>query len=362
MTSKLASDPRIDPRLKALLGAWPDRPPAGDIASREALLAEANTPEALAGEAAMAGFFELCGSEANAPSTGLSIRRDSFVSAPDGNEIQVAIIRPEGGETLPCVVYLHGGGMQSMSCFNGMYQAWARIIAAQGVAVVTVDFRNALRPSSAPEVAPFPAGLNDCVSGVKWVAANAKALNIDPDRIVVAGESGGGNLTLATGLKLLREGEIGLIKGLYAFCPYIAGMWPHPDNPSSVENNGILLELHNNRGAMAYGIEAFERRDPLAWPGFATEADVAGLPPTVISVNECDPLRDEGVNFYRLLLRAGVPARCRQVMGTTHGAEIFSIACPEISRDSAADLARFARLSNAASPADAPSARELAPA
>ena len=57
-------------------------------------------------------------------------------------------------------------------------------------------------PSSAPEVAPFPAGLNDCVSGLKWVHANAARLDIDPARIVVAGESGGGNLTLATGLKL----------------------------------------------------------------------------------------------------------------------------------------------------------------
>jgi acetyl esterase/lipase len=245
--------------------------------------------------------------------------------------------------------------MQSMSCFNGMYQAWGRLIAAQGVCVVMIDFRNALRPSSAPEVAPFPAGLDDCVSGVKWVAANAGRLGIDPGRIIVAGESGGGNLTLATGLKLLRDGDIGLIQGLYAFCPYIAGRWPHPDNPSSVENNGILLELHNNRGAMAYGLDAFERGDPLAWPGFATEADVRGLPPVVVSVNECDPLRDEGVGFYRLLLRAGVPARCRQIMGTTHGAEIFSIACPEISRDGAAHLARFAREARAA--AAAPAAR-----
>jgi acetyl esterase/lipase len=341
MTSKIAADPRIDPRLKAIF-AWPDRPPVGDISDREALIAEANSPAGLAGEAAMAALFDACDSEANAPTAGLAIRTDSFVSAPDGNTIQVAVIRPDTPERLPCVYYIHGGGMQTMSAFNGMYKAWGRIIASQGVAVVMVDFRNALRPSSAPEVVPFPAGLNDCVSGLKWVAANAEALNIDPARIVIAGESGGGNLTLATGLKLLRDGDIGLIKGLYALCPYIAGQWPHPDNPSSVENNGLLLELHDNRGAMAYGIEAFNRRDPLAWPGFAAEADVAGLPPTVISVNECDPLRDEGVGFYRLLIRAGVPARCRQVMGTLHGTEIFSIACPEISRDTAADLARFA--------------------
>ena len=55
----------------------------------------------------------------------------------------------------------------------------------------------------------------------------------------------------------------------------------------------------------------------------------------MISVNECDPLRDEGVNFYRLLLRAGVPARCRQVMGTIHGTEVFPMTCPDISRDTA---------------------------
>ncbi len=361
MTSKIAADPRIDPRLKALFG-WPDRPPAGDIESREALIAQANTPEALAAEAAMDALFSACDSEANAPTAGLSIRKDSFVSAPDGNTIQVAVIRPDTAERLPCVYYIHGGGMQSMSAFNGMYSAWGRIIAAAGVAVVMVDFRNALRPSSAPEVLPFPAGLNDCVSGLKWVAANADRLNIDPARIVIAGESGGGNLTLATALKLKRDGDIGLVSGLYALCPYIAGLWPHPDNPSSVENNGLLLELHNNRGAMAYGIEAFERKDPLAWPGFATEADVKGLPPTIISVNECDPLRDEGVGFYRLLVRAGVPARCRQIMGTTHGAEIFSIACPEISRDAAADIARFAHGSAPAGAAARAASPELATA
>jgi acetyl esterase/lipase len=233
--------------------------------------------------------------------------------------------------------------MMMASCFDGNYRAWARLIAANGVAVAAVDFRNALTPSSAPEVAPFPAGLNDCVSGIKWLHAKAAMLNIDATRIVVSGESGGGNLTLATGLKLNRDGDIGLIKGLYALCPYIAGKWPTAENPSSTENNGILLDLHNNRGAMAYGIAELEKRNPLAWPGFASEADVKGFPPTIISVNECDPLRDEGINFYRMLLRAGVAARCRQVMGTIHGTEVFITACPEISRDAAADIARFAK-------------------
>jgi acetyl esterase/lipase len=231
--------------------------------------------------------------------------------------------------------------MAILSAYDGMYRAWAKILAAQGVAVTMVDFRNCAQPSSAPEVEPFPAGLNDCVSGLKWVIANAAEMGIDPEHVIVAGESGGGNLTLATGLKLEQDGEVGLIRGLYALCPYIAGEWPQDRFPSSTENNGILLDLHNNFGRIAYGIEHFEAQNPLAWPSFATEDDVAGLPPTVISVNECDPLRDEGVEFYRLLLRAGVPAQCRQVMGTMHGTEIFAIACPEISRETAASIARF---------------------
>jgi acetyl esterase/lipase len=109
------------------------------------------------------------------------------------------------------------------------------------------------------------------------------------------------------------------------------------------QTTSVVAGGHDNRGAMGYGIEAFNQRDPLAWPSFATVDDVAGLPPTVISVNECDPLRDEGINFYRLLLRAGVPARCRQMMGTMHGTEIFTVACPDVSRDTARDIAAFSR-------------------
>ena len=124
-------------------------------------------------------------------------------------------------------------------------------MAANGVAVAMVDFRNSISPSSVPEIAPFPAGLNDCVSGLKWVHANSDALKIDATRIIVAGESGGGNLTLATGLKLKQYGDLRLIKGLYALCPYISGEWPLPQYPSSAENNGILMDLHNNRGAMS---------------------------------------------------------------------------------------------------------------
>ena len=73
--------------------------------------------------------------------------------------------------------------------------------------------------------------------------------------------------------------------------------------PSSTENNGILLDLHNNRGAMAYGIEALNEPQSAGLAGLRHRGDVRASRRTVISVNECDPLRDEGINFYRLLLR-----------------------------------------------------------
>ena len=341
--SKIVDDPRIDPRIKATLGAMPI-PEQQSVSDRDVLMKEVNQPEALAAQQMLVGMLDMLDSEEVAPSTGLDVSTIEFTSQPDGNTVKIQFIRPQTDEALPCVYYIHGGGMQTMSCYDGMYRSWGRIIANQGVAVAMVDFRNCLNPSSAPEVEPFPAGLNDCVSGLKYIVANAVDLGIDPDHIIVSGESGGGNLTLAAGLKLTQDGDLGLIRGLYALCPYIAGEWPQDRFPTSIENNGILLDLHNNRGTVAYGIEAFEARNPLAWPSFAVEDDVKDFPPTMISVNECDPLRDEGIEFYRLLVRAGVAgAQCRQVMGTIHGTEIFSIACPDVSYETAASIARFCR-------------------
>jgi acetyl esterase/lipase len=340
--SKITDDPRIDPRIKAQFGAF-DLPEVQVAKSREEVLATASSSQAVAAREVLQIFLDSADNEEVAPSTGLTVTTHSIASQPDGNTINLQFIRPESAELLPCVYYIHGGGMATMSCYDGNYKAWGRMIAQQGVAVVMVDFRNALTPSSVPEVAPYPAGLNDCVSGLKWVSDNSASLGIDRDAIIISGESGGGNLTLATGMRLKREGRLDLIQGLYALCPYIAGIWPLEQNPSSIENNGILLDLHHDNGPMAYGIEELKRRNPLAWPGFATTDEVRGLPPTMISVNECDPLRDEGINFYRLLVSAGVPAVCRQVMGTIHGTEIFPMTCPEISRETARSIADFCR-------------------
>ena len=347
MANKIKNDLRIDKRIRAVFGEIEfDSVTSSSGNTREEILAEQETEEALQGKAVMEMINNSPHYKEAVPETGLVTSTKEFISEPDKNTIKIQYIRPDTDEELPCVYYIHGGGMMVSSCFDELYAAWGRCIARQGVAVAMVDFRNAMWPSSAPEIEPYPAGLNDCVSGLKWVHANSKELNIDSNQIIIAGESGGGNLTIATGLKLKQDGDIGLIKGLYSLCPYIAGHWPLPENPSSEENEGILLSLHSDSedsfGAIIYGIEEYKNKNPLAWPSFASQEDVKGFPKTYILVNECDPLRDEGVNFYRLLMEADVDAQCRQVMGTLHGSDVFC-GLMTVSDETAMSIANFVK-------------------
>lgn len=341
MTYDPTTDDRLDARNRAFLAGLeaPLLAREGNVASREEALAAYTTPEALAAEAAMAELVAALDNEDIVPSTGLKFETVSVTSEPDGNSIKLQIIRPDGDEILPCVYYVHGGGMAVLSAFDANYRAWGKTIAHQGLCVVMVDFRNSLRPSSAPEVAPYPAGLNDCVSGFKWVVQNAARLGVDPGKIMVAGESGGGNLSIATTMRLTTEAGAPRPVGLYALCPFILGSWPAACCPSSSENDGILIGVANNHLTMGYGIEALVAEDPMAWPGFASEEDVSAFPPTMVSVNECDPLRDEGIAFYRLLQRAGVLSQCRQTMGTVHANELLGILMPDIARSTARDMA-----------------------
>ena len=79
-----------------------------------------------------------------------------------------------------CVYYIHGGAMAGLSCTYGSYRTWGRLIAAHGVVVVMVEFRNAVSPSTVRDVAPFPAGLNDCVSGLRYVHRTPRHLASTP--------------------------------------------------------------------------------------------------------------------------------------------------------------------------------------
>ena len=337
-----ANDPRLDPRVAAILPLLSSAEAGPPVTSREQAIESSHTEAAIARREMMKMATDAMDTDETAPFAGTTTEAMSFTSSPDGNTVPCNVIRPDGAEAAPCVIYLHGGGMATSSAFDGNYRAFNRMIAQAGAVVVGVDFRNSVVASSSGEVAPYPAGLNDCVSAVRWVHDNAADLGVDPGKIVVAGESGGGNLAIATGMRLARDGDADLVAGLYALCPYIALSRDGETYPSAVEFDGYFLRVLGEWGRYSYGEEPADARDPMAWPAFATVDDVAGLPPTVIRVNECDPLRDEGIAFYRTLLAAGVRARCETVMGTMHGTEAIPNLCPEISQAAARDMVALA--------------------
>ena len=264
------------------------------------------------------------------------------IQGPDGNDITLYIHRPKGVDgPLPGLVNLHGGGMVILTAADPDTTRWRNILAAEGLVVVGVEFRNGggkLGPH------PFPAGLNDCAAGARWTHANRDALGITT--ITVSGESGGGNLCLATGLKARQEGWVDEIDGIYALCPYISGAYANPPSelPSLVENDTYILGCQQmDRLMTAYDPERTHDANPLAWPLAAEASDLEGLPPHVISVNELDPLRDEGLAYYRKLLAAGVSAVARTVHGTTHGADIgMPDIIPEVHRETVRSIVGFA--------------------
>lgn len=260
----------------------------------------------------------------------------------DGNDITLYIHRPAGSSgPLPGVLHLHGGGMTILEASGTSYQRWRDHLAATGLVVCGVEFRNA---SGKLGPHPFPAGLNDCSSALQWFAEQKERLGVS--KIVVSGESGGGNLTLATTLKAKRDGHLSTIDGVYAQCPYISNAYesPIPELTSLFENDGYFLS-GEQMGVMAmlYDPSRASAKNPLAWPYYASTDDVAGLPPHVISVNELDPLRDEGLAYYRKLAAAGVSVVARTVNGTCHAGDcIFEAAMPDVFAATIRDIKGFA--------------------
>jgi acetyl esterase/lipase len=264
------------------------------------------------------------------------------ITGGDGNDVTLYISRPQASGALPALVHLHGGGMAIGSATDANYARGREYLAATGLVVVGVEFRN-----SAGKLGPhpYPAGLNDCAAGVRWTYANRTELGVS--HLIVGGESGGGNLTLSIAHKAKREGWIHEVAGLYAQCPYISNRWHEvPDElPSLRECDGYFISIQQLAiMGTSYDPTGEYARDATAFAGMATDEDLAGLPPHVISVNELDPLRDEGLDYYRRLLRAGVPTVGRMVAGTCHGGDLLLPGVmPEVFAASMRDVSGFAK-------------------
>ena len=137
---------------------------------------------------------------------------------------------------------------------------------------------------------------------------------------------------MATALKAKDNGNIEQIDGVFAQCPYISNKYGTSKNelPSLIENDGYFLNVEM-MDVMASMYDGAESKNPYAWPLYADQTLLTGLPPHVITVNELDPLRDEGIEYYRMLLKAEVDVRAITLNGTVHAAEgIFKKFMPEL--------------------------------
>ncbi len=283
------------------------------------------------------GVFESVFSKIELPD-GL-INETKTIKGDDGNEIKLYITKPENASSdMPGILHLHGGGMAIMKADDANYVYWRHKLASTGLVVVGVEFRNT---AGILGNHPFPAGLNDCVSALKWVYNNKKELSIS--KIIVSGESGGGNLSIATSLKAKQDGISNYIDGVYAQCPYISNLYGkgNTELKSLTENDTYFLRV-DMLGLMASIYDGIDSKNPNAWPYHADASMLEGLPPHTITVNELDPLRDEGLAYSEKLKKAGISISTKIIKGTVHAAEnIFPLEIPEIHNQAIQDIRNF---------------------
>jgi acetyl esterase len=239
------------------------------------------------------------------PEVASVVNRD--MQGPTGS-MALRIYTPLGEGPFPLMVFFHGSGfvLCSLDTHDGICR---NLCSGTGCVVVSVDYR------LAPE-AKFPAASDDCLAATRWAVANAAALGADPGRVLVAGDSAGGNLAAVTALRVRDEGGP-LLLGQLLIYPVTDHY--DPGTPSMVENaEGYGL----TRAGMIwfwdhYLADPSHGANPYASPMRA--ADLGGLPPALVVTAEFDPLRDEGEYYAGRLRQAGVPTEMRRWDGMNHG-------------------------------------------
>ena len=255
------------------------------IAGILALLEQLGAPTLASGtaEQARAGF-RASTVDLRDPATLAPVRstEDSTIPGPAG-DIPIRIYRPDVDGPVPTMAFFHGGGFVIGDIET--HDDQARLLCRDvGMVVVSVDYR------LAPEH-PFPAGFEDCLAATRWVGEHIDSLGGDPDRIVVGGDSAGGNFAAAVALAARETGpQLAAQFLIYPGVDFVDGA----DYPSREQNaEGYFLTAED----MAWFREQYlpagtDLNDPRASPIRA--ADLSGAPPAVIGTAEFDPLRDEG--------------------------------------------------------------------
>lgn len=232
---------------------------------------------------------------------------DRSIDGPDG-DIPVRIYDPDGGERpQPLVLYFHGGGWVVGSLDT--HDSNCRKLADEtDYVVVSVDYR------LAPEH-PFPAGLEDCYAAFEWAAANAANLGADADRLVLAGDSAGGNLATTTALLArYRDGPTAAYQLLF-----YPGTGDATTTDSYEENaEGYFLTADEMTWFRNHYFDSdIDQGNVFAFPRLAD--DLSGLPPATILTAGFDPLRDDGAAYATRLEEDGVSVTHRNYPAMIHG-------------------------------------------
>lgn len=220
------------------------------------------------------------------------------VAGPAGApEVRLLICRPTWVRgPFPVLYNTHGGGMVAGDHRTRELAGELDRAQALGLAVVAVDYR------LAPEH-PHPAPVEDCYAGLSWVAAHGAEFDLDPDRIVVSGNSAGGNLAAALALLARDRGGPRLL-GQMLQCPMLDDRC---DSVSSAQMDRVgLWDGQSNRAGWTALLG--ERRGTDAVPCYAAPAraaDLSGLPPAFIDVGSVEALRDEAVAYATRIWQAG---------------------------------------------------------
>ena len=274
----------IDPQLQPLLDAVNS---AGRSSTEPASLQERRD-----------GYLAL--STIAGPGPDLDHVEDRSIDGPAG-PIPIRVYRNDGAVGI--FVFFHGGG-HTIGDLDSHDEPCRRIATDANCTLVSVGYR------LAPE-APFPAAVDDAWAAVRWADANRTDLGGAPDaKIVVGGDSAGGNLSAVVALKAR---DVGL--DLAAQCLVYPGTRTDDASPSMTENGvGYLLDLET----MDWFREQYAA-DPKDWRASPIYADShAGVAPALVITAEYDPLRDQGADYARALEAAGVPVTYSNYDGMTH--------------------------------------------
>jgi acetyl esterase len=169
----------------------------------------------------------------------------------------------------------------------------------------------------APEY-PFPAPLDDCVAAVRWIRAEAQQLGVDPDRVVLAGDSAGANLALASLLDLRDAGTSTTERPCRGGALFYGCFWRRLDTPPHARfgDGSLRLGTDEMRWFWQHYLGDSSRPDPRAEPIYA---DLRRLPPLFLMAAALDPLFDDTLELDRRLEAAGVARELKVYPGLVHG-------------------------------------------